>query len=570
MSYFLKKTKTNKGIYYQIYDGNYNKEKRHVTQKSISVIGYHEDLLKKGIKDPLNYAQELVTKLEQERKEKARLSRIKTIDDLCDIKNLGTSFVSSFLDSLNIELPINVFNYGRRVNYKLYDVMKFLIASQIYDPSSKLSEYNNLKDKFLFDSNFTYSNMLDALDVLGEDYQSVIELFNKHFKNLYKFTTDKVFFDCTNYYFEIDKPYDDKQKGPSKENRNNPIIGMGLLLDKNQMPISMKMFPGNKSEKPIIREIINVMKKSNQIKGKTIQVADKGLNCGQNIFECIKNNDGYIYSNSVKKLSAKELVWVDKEDDYIKDCEENCTFKYKECIDDFKYDFVFNGTKYSKNFRQKRIIYWSKKLEDKHKIEINMLIEKAKKLALSQAKKSEYGECSRYINFAKIDDDGEITVENVKKIIDQEKIEKDLKYCGYNMLITSETTIPAKEIYNVYHRLWRIEESFRILKTDLCARPAYLQGKYKIYGHFLMCYLALVFIRYVELIILKDEIPAIYIINFIRKFEVFDNEELYVNLLKKRYCIDNLISITNLPINKKIFNEKDLESFKKYRFSTIK
>lgn len=570
MSYFLKKTKTNKGIYYQIYDGNYNKEKRHVTQKSISVIGYHEDLLKKGIKDPLNYAQELVTKLEQERKEKARLSRIKTIDDLCDIKNLGTSFVSSFLDSLNIELPINVFNYGRRVNYKLYDVMKFLIASQIYDPSSKLSEYNNLKDKFLFDSNFTYSNMLDALDVLGEDYQSVIELFNKHFKNLYKFTTDKVFFDCTNYYFEIDKPYDDKQKGPSKENRNNPIIGMGLLLDKNQMPISMKMFPGNKSEKPIIREIINEMKKSNQIKGKTIQVADKGLNCGQNIFECIKNNDGYIYSNSVKKLSAKELVWVDKEDDYIKDCEENCTFKYKECIDDFKYDFVFNGTKYSKNFRQKRIIYWSKKLEDKHKIEINMLIEKAKKLALSQAKKSEYGECSRYINFAKIDDDGEITVENVKKIIDQEKIEKDLKYCGYNMLITSETTIPAKEIYNVYHRLWRIEESFRILKTDLCARPAYLQGKYKIYGHFLMCYLALVFIRYVELIILKDEIPAISIINFIRKFEVFDNEELYVNLLKKRYCIDNLISITNLPINKKIFNEKDLESFKKYRFSTIK
>lgn len=570
MSYFLKKTKTNKGIYYQIYDGNYNKEKRHVTQKSISVIGYHEDLLKKGIKDPLNYAQELVTKLEQERKEKARLSRIKTIDDLCDIKNLGASFVSSFLDSLNIELPINVFNYGRRVNYKLYDVMKFLIASQIYDPSSKLNEYNNLKDKFFFDSNFTYANMLDALDILGEDYQSVIELFNKHFKSLYKFTTDKVFFDCTNYYFEIDKPYDDKQKGPSKENRNNPIIGMGLLLDKNQMPISMKMFPGNKSEKPIIREIINEMKNSNQIKGKTIQVADKGLNCGQNIFECIKNNDGYIYSNSVKKLSAKELVWVDKEDDYIKDCEENCTFKYKECIDDFKYDFIFNGTKYSKNFRQKRIIYWSKKLEDKHKIEINMLIEKAKKLALSQAKKSEYGECSRYINFAKIDDDGEITVENVKKIIDQEKIEKDLKYCGYNMLITSETTIPAKEIYNVYHRLWRIEESFRILKTDLCARPAYLQGKYKIYGHFLMCYLALVFIRYVELIVLKDEIPAISIINFIRKFEVFDNEELYVNLLKKRYCIDNLISITNLPINKKIFNEKDLESFKKYRFSTIK
>jgi transposase len=570
MSYFLKKTKTNKGLYYQVYDGNYNKEKGYVSQKSISVIGYHEDLLKKGIKDPLNYAQELVTKMEQDRKEKLRLNQIKTIDDSCDVKNIGVSFISSFLDSLDIELPINMFNYGRKVKYKLFEIMKFLIASQIYDPSSKLNEYTNLKDKFLFNSNFTYQNMLDALDVLGEDYQSVIELFNNGFKKLYKFTTDKVFFDCTNYYFEIDKPYDDKQKGPSKENRNNPIIGMGLLLDKNQMPISMKMFPGNNSEKPIIREIINEMKKTNQIQGRTIQVADKGLNCGQNIFECIKNNDGYIYSNSVKKLSAKELVWVDKEDDYIKDDEENCTFKYKECIDDFKYDFVFNNNKYSRNFKQKRIIYWSKKLEDKHKIEINLLIEKAKKLALSQAKKSEYGECSRYINFAKIDDNGEITLENVKKIIDQEKIEKDLKYCGFNMLVTSETSMPAKEIYNVYHRLWRIEESFRILKTNLCARPIYLQGKNKIYGHFLICYLSLVFIRYIELIILNDEIPAFSIINFIRKFEVFENEELSVNLLKKKYCINNLISITNLPINKKIFNGKDLESFKKYRFSTIK
>ncbi len=570
MSYFLKKTKTKKGDYYQIYDGNYNKEKGHVTQKSISVIGYHDELLKKGIADPMAYAKDLVNKLEQERKEKIRLSQIKTIDDSCEIKNLGTSFVSAFLDSLNIEVPINMFNYGRRTNYKLFDVMKFLIASQIYDPSSKLNEYINLKDKFVFSSDFTYSNILDALEVLGEDYQSVIELFNNCFKKLYPFITDKVFFDCTNYYFEIDKPYDDKQKGPSKENRNNPIIGMGLLLDKNQMPISMKMFPGNKSEKPIIREIIDEMKKTNQIQGRTIQVADKGLNCGQNIFECIKNNDGYIYSNSVKKLSAKELVWVDKEEDYIKNSDENCTFKYKECIDDFKYEFIFNNKKYSREFKQKRIIYWSKKLEDKHKIEINLLIEKAKKLALSQAKKSEYGECSRYINFAKIDDNGEITLENVKKVIDTEKIEKDLKYCGYNMLITSETTMSAKEVYDVYHRLWRIEESFRILKKDLCARPAYLQGKNKIYGHFLICYLTLVFIRYIELILLKDEIPATTIINFIRKFEIFENEELCINLLKKSYCIDNLISITNLPINKKIFNERDIESFKKYRFSTTK
>lgn len=131
--------------------------------------------------------------MEKERKEKIMRDKIKTIDDSSDIKNVGTSFISSFLDSLKIELPINMLNYGRRVNYKLFDVMKFLIASQIYDPSSKLNAYINLKDKFLFSSDFSYPNLLDALDVFGEDYQSIIELFNNCFKKLYKFATDKVF-----------------------------------------------------------------------------------------------------------------------------------------------------------------------------------------------------------------------------------------------------------------------------------------------------------------------------------------------------------------------------------------
>lgn len=125
MSYFLKKTKTNKGVYYQVYDGNYDKEKGYVTQKSVSVIGYHSDLLKKGINDPLTYAKKLVEQMEKERKEKIMRDKIKTIDDSSDIKNVGTSFISSFLDSLKIELPINMLNYGRRVNYKLFDVMKF-------------------------------------------------------------------------------------------------------------------------------------------------------------------------------------------------------------------------------------------------------------------------------------------------------------------------------------------------------------------------------------------------------------------------------------------------------------
>ena len=128
--------------------------------------------------------------------------------------------------------------------------------------------------------------------------------------------TSKTYFDCTNFYFEIDKEDEFRKKGPSKENRRDPIIGLGLLLDANQIPIGMKLYPGNESEKPIIREVIKDLKNRNQITGKTIQVADKGLNCSNNIINAIKNKDGYIFSKSVKQLPEVEQTWVLLDNDY--------------------------------------------------------------------------------------------------------------------------------------------------------------------------------------------------------------------------------------------------------------
>jgi len=120
----------------------------------------------------------------------------------------------------------------------------------------------------------------------------------------------KSYFDCTNFYFEIDREDDFRKKGPSKENQKSPIVGLGLLLDSNQNPIGMKMYPGNESEKPIIRDVISHLKKQNNITGKTIHVADKGLNCAENIAFSKTNGDGYLFSKSVKGLSEKEKVWV--------------------------------------------------------------------------------------------------------------------------------------------------------------------------------------------------------------------------------------------------------------------
>lgn len=569
MSYFVKHTMTKKGMYYQIYDGEYNKERGHTTQHSVKVIGYHYKLLEEGIKDPEAYAQSIAAKMRAEQKEEKEKKKIELISDEPSIKYAGTFLIDSVLNKMNIENTLNLFDFGSKAKYKLYDVFKYLIEAQIIDPSSKKYEYDNFVPKLLNSPKLSYDSSLDTLKKLGNDYASVIALMNEHLNEIYKRKYTHLYFDCTNYYFEIDRPFEDKQKGPSKENKKEPIIGMALLLDEDQIPLSMKIFPGNQSEKPYLRELIKEMKETHNISGKTIQVADKGLNCGQNIFEAIKEGDGYIYSQSVRKLSAKEQQWILLDNGYkeIKEKDE-IIFKVKECVDNFLYKFEYEGKKYNYPFKQKRVVYWSKKLAEKQRLEITNLIQKATNLVLSKAKKKEYGEAGKYIVFGNIDEDGVINTKDIQTILNQEKIENDLRWCGYNMIVTSELNLDASKIYEIYHRLWRIEESFRILKTDLQARPVYLQKKETIYGHFLVCYTSLLILRIIELKIFKDEVPMDQIIRFIRNFQVVKANKDYVNYTRKSDLFPGLIEITKLPLNKKYLSSKDMEKIQNYAFST--
>ena len=566
MSYFLKTSRKKKGLYYQVYEGTHNSEKGYTTQKSLMVIGYHEELLKQGIDDPKAYAKSIVDKLEKERKMRLAEIKLEKISEETISKNLGVFLINSFLKKLDISLPIKYFNFNKKSKFDIYEVLKFLIFSQIYSPGSKKEEFSSLKNKFFINDKITYDQILETVETLGTDYKSVINITNDYMAKFYKRDTSKVYFDCTNYYFEIDKPYDDKQKGPSKENRKDPIIGMALLLDKNQLPLSMTIYPGNESEKPKIRAIIDEMKNTGSITGKTIQVADKGLNCGQNIFEAIKDKDGYIFSQSIKKLSGKEKKWVDNNKDFIEITNgEEVILKYKECVDDFEYQFEYNGKKMKHNFKQKRVLYWSKSLEEKHLMEINSMIEKASNLVLSKAKKNEFGEIGKYINFGSIDENGVIDLSNIKTILNNSKIEEDKKYCGYNMLVTSEVEMNAQEIMNVYKSLWRIEESFRILKTSLNARPVYLQKKHSIYGHFLVCYLSLLILRYIELVYFKDMIPMNKIVEFIRNFEVIGIDTGYLNLSNPKKLDKNIINALNLPIKSKYLKANDIEKFLNFK-----
>lgn len=478
MSYFLKKTNNKKGTYLQIYESYYDPERKGGAHRSFRPVGYIHELVASGIDDPISHFQSEVDELNRQHDKKKAAEKIKTISDESPEKLLGYFPLKNINDSLRTKQYIDIMQTATDYRFNVYDMMSALIYSRVVHPCSKSKTYDEVLPKLFEKSDFSLDQIYTGLEYMGWEYEKIIEIYNHQINLKYKFDTSHTYFDCTNFYFEIDREDDFRKKGPSKENRHEPLVGLGLLLDANQIPIGMKLYPGNESEKPVMRDVIDGLKTRNNISGRTIQVADKGLNCGNNIMHALKEGDGYIFSKSVKTLSETEKVWVLLPNDYheVKNKSGDVLYKIKECIDDFEYVIDGeNGHKRKVKFTEKRVVTYNPTLAKKQLYEINKLVEKAQNLKASQSKKSEYGECAKYVNFVSTDKKGKETDGRVKVIMNDKAIENARRLAGYNMLVTSELKMSAQEIYKAYHNLWRIEESFRMMKSELDARPVYLQ-----------------------------------------------------------------------------------------------
>ena len=562
MRYFVKKsTPSKKGLYLQIYKTNYVPGKGN-QNKSYKAIGYVSDLIASGIPDPVAYAQNLVDELNSDLPNRKEMK----IGDISSSKNLGYFLIKSMIDYLDFDYILKLMSSNMKFHFNLSDFVRSMIYAQIVNPGSKHKAFEKVMPNIYGTESFSYDQILDTINYIGNDYQKFVELLNISIQKKWKRNTSNAYFDCTNYYFEIDLPKEDRQFGPSKEERHLPIIGQALLLDEDQIPIGMSLYPGNESEKPKIRESIENLKQRFDIDSRIVQVADKGLNCARNIYAASKEaNDGYIFSKSVhgKNLSKQEKQWVLLENENniwneVKDSNGKLIYKYKECIDTFKYKFTNEEGKCVEfNVKEKRVVSYNPSLARKQKAQIQKQIDKAISISsLKQASKEEYGDSIKYVNFTSIDKEGEV----VKSIpsLNQEKIDEDLSFAGYNLLVTSEINKSAQDIYNTYHGLWRIEESFRVMKTYLEARPVYLQNKESIYGHFTICYMALTILRLLELKVFNDELPIGQIIEFIRNYNITETlEGSFINnatksntlsIIQKRYGLSKL---DNIQLRKK-------------------
>ena len=575
MAYYLRKEKKKKGTYLQMYESHWDKEKKQPRSKSVMAFGYVHELISDEIPDPIAYYTDFVAKKNKERAAAfAEDTRPRAFASPVEY-NLGHFLLHTLLEELNVKEVIDILAAQMRFQFHIYDMVAQLIFSRIIYPCSKSKTVSSVFPHLYNSSPISEDQVYDGLSFIGGSYKKYIELFNHCYEQHYQRDFSNVFFDCTNYYFEIDLPYEDKQKGPSKENRHDPIIGQALLLDADLVPVAMQMYPGNESEKPYIRKIIEEMKSRYKVSGKTVQVADKGLNCARNIYAAVKEaNDGYIFSKSIhgRNLSEKEKKWLllENEQNIWKDYRDkagNLLYRLKSCVDSFSYQFKEidpeTGRDVVKTFsvKEKRIVSYNPALAKKQKAEIQKMADKAANYAAYKAMtREDLGDSAKYVKITNKDKNG-------KKItpvigIDKEKVNEDLKYAGYNLMVTSELDMEPLQIYQTYHSLWKIEESFRITKSYLDARPVYVHKKETIYGHFLICYLSLFLLRVLEIKVFKNQINSYDLIDFIRDFRVVNKGDgSYINISRNQTVNEKVKKATGLTNLDALFlTEKEINN----------
>ena len=557
MAYYLKKTKLKGRTYLSIDESFYNHEKKGTSHRCYQSLGSVETWQSKGMADPIAHFQKEVDALNRQHSK----SSVRKISDHSPLLSLGYFPLKAILTKLQVKKYVDYFKLTTDFQFDLYEMLSSLIYARAVNPCSKYKTFHEVLPNLFEPIQYSYDQLMDGLAFIGNEYQKFIEIFTVQTKKFFGLDTSKTYFDCTNFYFEIDREDDFRRKGPSKEGRKEPIVGLGLLLDHDQIPIGMKMYPGNESEKPVLRDVIDQLKAQNNISGKTIHVADKGLNCVGNIAFSKQNGDGYLFSKSVKGLPQTEKTWVFLEDGWkdVKDKNGKLLYRYKSCINEFPYKVEQDGKTVIVHLKEKRLLTFNPSLAAKKRYEIKRLAEKARVLTISRAKKSEYGESGKYVLF--IDKSGK----KAQVTIDEDAIDRDLKLAGYNLLVTSETRMRDQDIYETYHNLWRIEESFKIMKSDLDARPAFCQKEETIKGHFLICYLTVLLERILQFKILENTYGTSEIFEFVRDFRVTKAETKYINTARSSEIICGLAEKFGLPLTNYFLTETQIRSILKQK-----
>ena len=451
-------------------------------------------------------------------------------------KNVGYKFLESVYEDLGISQAIRLLKSRSKIEYDVDGILKLLVFNRILDPKSKKKCFES-KDLFYGQITTTedLNHIYKALDFLATNSKKIQNRMNTKIKNSsIGRVTNLTYYDVTNYYFETMYGDDDiyeldenneivkdekgkplivekgfRKKGVSKENSKGPIVQMGLFIDNNGIPVSHKLFPGNTQDKTTFKDVLEHDVDEMDL-GKIVVVADNGMNTQENKYLLVNKGNGYIVSKSVKKSWTTIGTWALDNKDYIeiKNSLGEVVFKYKSRINEIELTYRnTDGTKSKKTVKEKEIIYWSKKHYEKEIHQNKKFIEYLEACKENPDKlKDKQRKSQEFIEVLDIDKKtGEVIKTKKVVVFLEEKLKKYKETLGFYSIVTSEIEEDDKEIINRYHGLSRIEDSFRIIKSDLEGRPIYVWTEEHIKAHFLICFIALTIIRIIQYKILQYE-----------------------------------------------------------------
>jgi transposase len=480
-----------------------------VKHSTVETLGLLENL-QKDFEDPIAHFRKVVEEMNQLEKQNNQPITViinkdeKLEENTNNRKNFGYAALSKIYHELEIDkFLINKFKDRDVSEFKINNIMKLLVFARALFPDSKKSTYEN-KDLFFENTNFSLKELYNALTYIEPFKDSLQHHIYEHIQEQYKPNNECVFYDVTNYYFEIDDNDDFRKKGVCKQHMPNPIVQMGLFMDSLGLPMNYKLFEGNKNDCLTLKPMIQELQKNYDV-GRVIVVADKGLNTGNNIAYNKAIGNGYVMSLSIRGSNSEMKEYVLKDNGYTYNSDKTYKIKsrfYPREITITKKDEQTGQTiKIKKTVDEKQVIFWSADYAKRARAERQPAIEKAKELIGNVQKfnkKNCYG-AAKYIKHLVFDSKtGEIIVAKSQLSIDEEKIAEEEKYDGYYAIVTSEMDKSDDEIIDIYRGLWRIEETFKITKSELDARPVYVSRKDHIEAHFLTCYIALVLGRVLQ------------------------------------------------------------------------
>ena len=507
----------------------YNNKKR--TNKVVEKLGTYENLKKKLYpNEPIEWAKKYVEELNKQEQEGTRniivkYNPTKIIEkDVQKLFNGGYLFLEKIYYELGIDKICKQISENYKFEYDLNNILSRLLYGRIIFPSSKLATYN-LSKQFIEQPNFELQHIYRALEVISKENEFIQSELYKNSLKKSKRNTGILYYDCTNYFFEIEQEEGLKQYGPSKEHRPNPITQMGLFMDGDGIPLAFNISPGNTNEQGTLTPTEEKILKDFEL-SKFIVCTDAGLASTDNRKFNNKDERAFITTQSIKKLKKHLKEWALTKTGWklsgdLKEYDISKLEESEETIEKYK-NKVFYKERWIKEdgLEQKFIVTFSLKYKYYQQQIRNNQIERAQKAMNNKnfkLEKCNQNDYKRFITKTVITKDGEVANKKVLSL-NMKQIKKEEQYDGFYGVCTNLDD-DAEEIIKINQRRWEIEESFRIMKSEFKARPVYLSRDDRITAHFTTCFLALVLHRYLEKE-LEEKYTASQIIDTLRNMSL--------------------------------------------------